>query len=557
MPQKLTPHAYQDDAFCFGIKRCLYSGNTGGGTAFFHDPGMGKTVVSLLLIRALKSMGRLKQTILIAPLRPIYSVWPAELHKWLDFHGLTYRIVHGDEEKRVQALKSNADILLINAEGVQWLVKYLITQELWKIPLPRVLSQLSKMDTELKPLVTEVKIKGDVSLICERLPPARWKTLVKNLGIKIPPEWHHLLIDESSLFKNPDSQRFQSLQAIALQFPYRTLLTGTPSPNGLTDLWAQIFILDGGLSLGRNITTFRKRYFNKGFRGSSWNIKDGAKEQIYQAVGHLVHRLDENDHLDLPPLVYNDIWVDLNSKAMKGYKLLEKEMFIELQKADVAKSFRDMGIQDEHFNSTLGMERPGIVLGTAAAKYGNCRGFANGGVYETPENEFGEKQVQNRVTHHIHDDKVRALSELIGELQGKPLIVAYQFKHDLARILKKYPKAPAINGDTDAAGAMQLINQWNAGAIDLLLVQPQSMSHGVNMQANGNDICWFGLTDNLEIYLQLNKRLHRQGVTSTVRIHRLLCRDTIEEAILARLGDKDSTQQALLRALQNYRLHSV
>ena len=505
---------------------------------------MGKTAVTLMLLQALKSVGHLQQTVLIAPLRPIYSVWPGEVIKWARFQGIRYKVVHGSVEAKEQAIRSNADLLLINAEGVHWAVKYLLTQALWKIPLKRVLSQLKKMD--LYPLAELVSLKGDVSLIPESIPPARYTTLVNNLGIKLPPTWSSLVIDESSLFKNPEAHRFQALRAFAPQFRYKSILSGTPSPNGLMDLWAQIFLIDEGRALGASISAYRNRYFNKGFRGDTWHTKDGAKEAIYAAIAHLIHRLDERDHLNLPDLVFNDIWIDLNTKAMAGYKKLEKEMFIELDNSGGQLFPVDQVASAE----MAGTGNPVVVIGTAAAKYLNCRGYSNGGVYETPETAEGP---EDRITHHIHTDKVKALGELIGELQGKPLIVAYQFKHDLERIRKLLPKAPAINGDVSASESLRIINQWNAGTIPVLLVQPQSLSHGVNMQANGNDICWFGLTDNLEIYLQLNKRLHRQGVKGTVRIHRLLCRGTVDEAIRERLSDKDSSQRALLTALKNYR----
>jgi hypothetical protein len=543
MQEILTPHDYQDDAVRFGIHRALFADVSRGGMGFFHDPGMGKTAVTLMLKQALQSVGRLEQTLLIAPLRPVYSVWPGELTKWLRFNGIRYRIVHGSPEAKEQAIKSDAELLLLNAEGVHWMVKHIITQGLWQVPLKRVLSHLRKMD--LIPLAGLVGVKGDVSLIAEHVPASRYEALIRNLDLRIPARWTSLVVDESSLFKNPDAHRFQALKSISGQFRYRSLLSGTPSPNGLMDLWAQIYLIDGGKALGPSISAYRTRYFNQGFRGDSWHTKDGAKEAIYAAIAHLIHRLDEKDHLNLPEMVINDIWVDLNTKAFAGYKKLEKELFVEIESAGVTAS----GLPCDA--DSPGVFNNSVVIGSAAAKYLNCRGYSNGGIYETPE---GAESLDDRITHHIHTDKVKALAELIGELQGKPLIVAYQFKHDLERIRKLLPHAPVINGDVSGSESLKLINDWNDGKINILLVQPQSLSHGVNMQAYGNDICWFGLTDNLEIYLQLNKRLHRQGVVGTVRIHRILCRRTVDEAISARLLDKDSSQQALLRALKNYRL---
>jgi SNF2 family DNA or RNA helicase len=519
MSQRFTPHPYQEDAAQFGLGQFLFGGP--GAAAFLHDPGMGKTALTLSLIRSLKNMGVCGQTLLIAPLRPVYSVWPQELRKWSQFNGLTYRIVHGNEEKRIRALRSTADLLLINADGVHWLIRYLIGEGLKQVPLKKIVTTLRGM--QLQPLATQLEITGDLTCVAKGIPPSRYKTLIKHTELKLPFGWHNLVIDESSLFKNPDSNRFQALRSIANQFRFRSLLTGTPCPNGLIDLWAQIYLLDGGEALGQNITAYRQRYFYQDAFGRRWLPVPGAEQQIHDRIAHLCHRLDEKDHLDLPPLVVNDIWVDLDAKTLQRYKQLEREFFVELED-----------------------ESTDILVGSAAAKYGACRGFANGGIYEQREN-------QERLTHQLHEHKLAALQELIGELQERPLLVAYPFIHDLERIRKKYPKAPAINGSTSAVESDRLIEQWNRGELPLLLVHPQSLSHGVNMQANGNDICWFGLTDNLEHYLQLNKRLHRQGVRSTVRIHRILCRNTVDLAIRERINDKDQTQRALLDALLRYR----
>lgn len=518
-----NPHPYQAEAIGFALHQWLFEER---GVALFHDLGLGKTAVSLSLIDAMKQVNSIGQSVVVAPLRPVYSVWPQEMRKWKQFDSLTYRIAHGSKGKRKAAFMSSADVLLTNAEGVHAMVKFVLALDMKTRRTQDVVRLLKQMN--LHHLVDEYKQWRNADKLLDSIAPARYATLVKHLDLKIPRGWDALFLDESTLFKNPDANRFQALRAIADQFKYRALLSATPSPNGLMDLWAQTYLLDGGKALGKNITAFRERYFTKGFQGFSWDAVPGAEEHIYNAIGPMVHRLKASDHLKLPDMIVNDVWIDLEPKHMSKYKILEKEMFVAIDESDTE-----------------------VIVGNAGAKYVSCKGFANGGVYEQVDED-------NRVTHHIHKAKVDALKEIVTALQGRPLLVAYQFKHDLERIKRDpmFKNAPVINGSVTAGQTDALINDWNKGAIPVLLVQPQSLSHGVNMQAGGHDIAWFGLTDNLEIYLQFNGRLHRQGVKKTVTIHRLLVRGTVEEAIRDRIEDKDDSQKALLKALQNYRKHA-
>lgn len=519
-PKHFTPHGYQKEAIGFGIQKCLFDKT---GCAFFHDLGLGKTAVSLSLIQSLRQMSELRQTLVVAPLRPIYSVWPQEIREWKQFKDLSFRIAHGSVQRRRGALKSSADIILINAEGVHAMVREVLATSMKLHTVQKVVSLLKQM--KLHDLIPDLERTGNMERMLKGISPARYGTLVKHLDLKIPFGWDNLVIDESTLFKNPDANRFQALRAIAPQFRYRSLLSATPSPNGLGDLWAQMFLLDGGKALGPSITAFRSKYFNQGFAGYSWDAKPGAEEHVYRAVGPMVHRLKASDHLKLPDLIFNDIWVDLEPKIMQKYKTLERELFVELEESNTE-----------------------VIVGSAGAKYVSCKGFANGGIYEQIDED-------TRETHHIHDDKVKALEEIVTALQGRPLLVAYQFQHDLARIRKNkaFKDAPVINGSVSGPATEELIKKWNLGQIPVLLVQPQSLSHGVNMQKGGHDIAWFGLTDNLEIYLQFIGRLHRQGVKKTVTVHRILSRNTVDEAIRDRIESKDNSQKALLHALQKYR----
>lgn len=454
-----TPHDYQRFGLSWLIQRTILDGEEGG--AYFLDPGLGKSAMTLSWLRLLRIMGLGRKTLVVAPLRVVYSVWPRECAKWDQFAGMRTSIVHGSDTKRMAALSTDADLYLINPEGLVWLLNYYAAR-----PLP--------FDT--------------------------------------------LVVDESSKFKSWGSGRTKALRKLVPKFKRRLILTGTPSPNSLEDLFAQVFIVDRGDSLGTAVTKFRTRYFYQG-DFHKWKPIEGSQAIIEQKIAHLCLRLSAADHLDLPELLVNDVWVDLPPKILKDYKKLEREMFLALD------------------------EGGEIIVGSAGAKYLTCKQLAGGGVY-------GE----DKQPIHIHTTKVEATLSIIEELQGKPVLIAFQFRHDLERLRKAIPKLPVIDGTVKADEADKLIERWNAGELTHLAVQPQALSHGINMQAGpGRDIIWFGLTDNLEIYLQLNARIHRQGVTGQVRVHRILARKTVDEAVAMRISAKDAGQQSLLEALNKYR----
>lgn len=458
---KFTPHRYQAYALRWLIQRTLVDGHSGG--AYFLDPGLGKTSITLAWLRLLKMLGLSRKVLIVAPLRVVYSVWPAECKKWDQFADLRTVIVHGTATQRMAALATEGDIYLINPEGLTWL---------------------------------ENHFKN------------------RNLPFDV------LVVDESSKFKNWSSKRTKAIKRLIRRIDKRLILTGTPSPAGLEDLFAQVFIADGGESLGTSITKFRTRYFFRGgYGGYKWTPVQGAQDQIERKISGCCLRLSAADHLDLPELLINDIWVDLPDLIRKAYKKLEREMFLQLE------------------------EEGELTASNAGAKYLMCRQLASGGVYD------GEKKPV-----HVHTTKIDAAMDIMEELQGKPVLLAFQFRHDLERIRKAIPKCPSIDGRTSGVEADWLIQRWNEGQLPVLAVQPQSLSHGINMQAGpGRDIIWLGLTDNLETYLQLNARIHRQGVTGGVRIHRILARRTVDEAVRERLESKDASQTALLDALCRYR----
>ena len=305
------------------------------------------------------------------------------------------------------------------------------------------------------------------------------------------------------------------------QIPKRVILTGTPSPRCLSDLFAQAFILDDGQSLGKSLWAFRRYYMVRGgFEGREWLLRHDAPPRINRAIEGLVLRLAAEDYLDLPPTIHNDVWIDLPAKAASAYRAVQRELFDEIDR--------------------------GLATAANASSYVTCRGVANGGYYEYDE-------AGKRHTVHLHDAKVEAVCDIVDELFGKPALVAYQFNHDLERLRRNFPKAPVICGGTPALKADAIIQAWNLGQVPVLLVQPQSLSHGVNLQAGGNDAIWFGLPDQLEVYLQFNARLHRQGVEGQVRIHHILARGTVDIAVRANLEKKNRQQDGLLTALRQYR----
>lgn len=452
-------HPYQEEAKTFMLDRLFAKREHGVG--LFLDPGLGKTVTTLSTLEFLMQFGETQKVLVVAPLRPAFSVWPKEIEKW--GFGFTTSIIHGTPNQRLKAMHKDADVHIINPEGLMWLA----CQDYWP--------------------------------------------------------WDTLVIDESTKFKTWTSKRTRALRKMVKQADKRIILTGTPAPNALSDLFSQIFILDDGEALGKTITFFRSRYMKRGgYLNYSWLIKDdSARNEIADRINPLVLTMKAEDHLDMPDLVYNDVWVDLEPKYYKQYKKLEKELFVALD-----------GATD-------------LVASGAGGCYAHCKGYANGGLYEQLDDG-------KRKTHNVHTQKVSALEELLGELQGKPALIAYQFNHDLERIQKKFPDIPVVNGGTPPKVADEAFKKFNSGQSHLL-VQPQAMSHGINLQDTANDVVWFGLTDQPEVYEQLIRRVYRQGVSGQVRVHRLLVRGTVEEMMLARIESKGKSQRQLIDALKAYR----
>lgn len=416
-------------------------------SALFADPGTGKTATMLMLLSVLKRLGDLPRPVLVtSPLRIATSVWPNEIAKWDQFKHLSYQVIHGP--KKAALANKPADIHLINNEGLAWADK------------AGVLDQ--------------------------------YKTLI---------------IDESSKFKNWSSGRTKIIRKRVGQFERRHILTGSPTPKSMMDLFAQMYLTDGGKSLGRYITHFRQHYFvDKGWgMYPDWQLRHGAAEMIYDRVAPHCYRLDGQKLLDMPPLIINDIELDLPAHLNK--------MSLD--------ALRSIGLS------------PSI---SAAAEYQQSRRIAGGCV-------GGEL---------IHDIKIKALGDLLDELQGKPVLCGFYYKEEGRMLTKKFG-FPRIDGDTTPTQSAKLMNAWNDRSLGApgLAIQPAAGGHGLNLQEGGNDVVYYSFTDNQDDYYQLYQRVWRQGVKGAVRLHRLIARKTIDVAILRSVEAKTDQQAALLDAIRD------
>jgi SNF2 family DNA or RNA helicase len=453
---KYDPHPYQKRAIKFMIERAC--------AALFLDPGLGKTSITLAAFQLLKREGMVESALVIAPLRPARSVWPGESKKWDDFAELSVNVLHGPD--KTDRFVARSDIDVINPEGLPWLFG-----------------------------------------------------LLRKMRVREWP-WQMLIIDESTRFKHTQTQRFKQLKPHLLRFRRRYILTGSPAPNGLLDLFGQVYILDVGNSLGRFITKYRFDFFDStGYGGFKFKIKDGAEKRIYKKLAPLVLRMDAKDHLKLPPLVNNRVEVELPPKAQKIYDAMDKLLIA--------------AVEDETVTA--------VNIAAASIK---CRQIANGGIYKD-EGSWA----------HIHEAKVEATAEIVEELSGKPALIAYEFKHDLERLKREFGKdTPHLGGGVTGKRQAEIEEAWNAGELPILLAQPQSVAHGLNLQGVGAAVIWHSLTWDLENYEQLVRRIWRQGQKERVVVHHLVAKDTVDEAIMAALASKDRTQRALLSALKAYAL---
>lgn len=442
---KYMPHEYQSYATEFILSHPI--------SAVFLEMGLGKSVITLSAIFDLCLDSFLVcKVLVIAPLRVAKDTWPAEINKWDHLKGLSYSVAVGTEKERIDALKKQSTLYIINRENVDW--------------------------------------------------------LVHKSGI--PFHFDMVVIDELSSFKSYGAKRFKSLLKVRPSVKRIVGLTGTPSSNGLMDLWAEFRILDLGQRLGRYISHYRNTYFKPDKRNAqiifSYKPLPGAEEEIYKQISDITISMKSTDYLKMPEYVSNEVFVTLSDKEWKVYSEFKEEMV-----------------------ANLGDEEIDAV--NAAVLSGKLLQMANGAVYDS-ENK----------AHVIHDKKLDALEDLIEGANGKPVLVAYWYKHDLERIRDRFP-VRQIQSSKD-------IEDWNDGKIPMAVIHPASAGHGLNLQSGGSTLIWFGLTWSLELYQQTNARLYRQGQKDTVIVHHIITKNTIDEDVLLALTKKEKTQDALIDAVK-------
>lgn len=421
--------------------------------AVLLDMGLGKSVITLSAIFDLTLDSFLvRKVLVIAPLRVARDTWSAEIEKWDHLKGLNYTVAVGSVAQRKRALMKRAQVYIINRENVEW--------------------------------------------------------LISRSGISF--DFDMVVIDELSSFKSHQAKRFKSLLKVRPKVKRIVGLTGTPSSNGLMDLWAEYRLLDMGQRLGRFIGRYREDYFVPDKRNQqvifSYKPKPGAEEAIYRLISDITISMKGSDYLKLPELVINEVPVKLSEKEMKTLDTMKRDLI----------------------TTVKGEE---ITAANAAALSGKLLQMANGAVYD-----------DQGVVIHIHDRKLDALEDLIEAANGKPVLIAYWFKHDLSRIQKRF--------EVEVLSTRDSIKRWNDGEIPIAVIHPASAGHGLNLQAGGSTLVWFGLTWSLELYQQTNARLWRQGQNETVVIHHLIAKGTIDERVMKALKDKDNTQAALIDAVK-------
>ena len=454
---KFVPHDYQ--RYC--EEKIIETPNI----ALFLDMGLGKTVITLTAIYKLKyHRFALRRALVVAPKKVAEATWSNETAKWDHLSDLRVSVVLGSAARREAALAAEADVYVINRDNVAWLVDYY-------------------SDPHHK----------------DRTWP-----------------FDCVVLDESSSFKNHQALRFKKLKVMRPRIRRMIELTGTPTPHGLTDLWSQIYLLDGGKRLGRTVSVYRDMFFLPDKRNGAtvWSYKprEGAQEAIYGLLSDICISMKAIDYLALPDCISEEIPVKLDEKAQAAYSRLERDMLLEVDP------------------ETL------ITANSAGVLTNKLLQLCDGAVYD----EAGNATV-------VHNCKIEAFMETVEQLNGQRALVFYNFQHDKARLLEALGKTKlhvrVYEGAADEA-------DWNAGKIDILLAHPASCAYGLNLQRGGHHVIWFGLTWSLELYQQANKRLHRQGQEYPVIIHHLIVQGGVDEDVMKALSGKEKTQESLLNALR-------
>lgn len=429
----------------------------------FLDMGLGKTVSTLTALQQLIDDCEISRVLVVAPKKVAETTWSAEAEKWNHLQDLRVVTVLGSEKKRCEALAKKADVYVTGRDNFVWLVgKY---------------------------------------------------------GGQLP--FDALVIDELTSFKSAKSERFKAMR-IAVPSVKRVIgLTGTPAPNGLIDLWAQMYCIDQGERLGRSVSRYRETYFEQ----HRWNnivvrcdVKKGCDQIIRDKIADICLSMQAKDYLQLPDMILHKVSIELSAKMAAAYSNFEKEKVLE-------------------FKAEHGEEPANVMASSAAALMNKLSQFANGAVYDDDRN-----------VHKIHDEKLDKLAEIVEAANGNSVLVFYKYQHDVDRIMTKL-KGLKVCVYKNAGD----LKQWNAGNIDVLLAHPASTAFGLNMQQGGHYIVWYGTGWNLELYQQANARLHRQGQRYPVQVYQLICKGTVDERASNALDGKKGVQQSLLDSL-NYLL---
>lgn len=421
----------------------------------FLDMGLGKTVSTLTAVKRMIYSFEVSKVLVIAPKRVAETTWTTEADKWEHLRCLKLSKVIGTEKERAEALGADADVYVINRENVCWLVRYL---------------------------------NG-------RMP------------------FDMLVIDELSSFKSHTAQRFKALKSVRYQFSRIIGLTGTPAPNGYMDLWAELYLLDGGERLGKYITRYREEYFHPLISVGAVVYRYGLNAMsdivISKKISDICVSMKAGDYLQLPKRIDNTINVILTKDEKRQYDRFESEEILKINGET-------------------------ITAANAAAVTNKLLQYANGAVYDETKN-----------VHTIHDAKIEALEELVEAASGDPVLVFYSYRHDAARIMERLKKYDPVmlEGEKD-------ISDWNEGKTKVLITHPASAGHGLNLQAGGHIIVWFGVTWSLELYQQANARLHRQGQTKSVMIYHLITKGTMDERVMKAIANKENGQNAMIDAVR-------
>ena len=427
-------------------------------SALFLDMGLGKTVSTLTAIVDLINFFEVSKVLIVAPKRVAEMTWGDEVENWRHLNGLRVSVIKGTAKQREAAARADADIYTVSRDNLVWLL------QMWG-------------------------------------------------GSKVP--YDMMVLDELSSFKNHQSKRFKAAKIIRRSCNRVVGLTGTPAPNGLIDLWAQMYLVDGGVRLGKTITDYRANYFRPGAQngGIIYEYKPLATTEavLGEKISDITLSMKALDFLDMPELTYLNNYVELSPKVKKQYDKFEEDQVMEL-------------LKDANYDYAE------ITALSAAALSNKLLQFAGGAVYDA-----------DRQAHVIHDEKIETLVEMVEAANGSPVLVAYNFQHEKNRILEALKSFGA-----EALEGVESVRRWNEGKIPVLVTHPASAGHGLNMQKGGNRIIWYGTTWSLELYQQFNARLWRQGQKNSVFVHHIITRGTIDERVIAALSGKADTQNGLM-----------